>query len=357
MSFSAFRMDMSVIWSSTTQEVTKKMETTAGMSELKLQLMFNENLRKAHAAFLQCFRNHALVVDKEVTKKGIELTEKLEESYGEKLTALRKQAAESASLVLKHKEEVVYLNGLVLAQENLIAAAKHKYDLDKTQNMQEEIEELRCQLEASMQESAHKSFQLSCGEQLIEQLRAEVQEADGVLEAHIRQFEKEKAELERQSSEVRGELKKKREGYKEQLRELQSEFSGYKRDAEKEIEIQSLLNNRRSDALKALESERRRNAAARAKPTTRIGNPEEPPDERDYKPYNVLPAPGCMPSRVYRVDALGKDQAWKEYRGTTPRRQLGKTVFRTLPIPRSLEPGPPTTPVMPTVVLVEPKGR
>lgn len=355
MSFAEFQADLDKIWSSTKQEVGKKVEASVGIPESKLQVLFDENLRKAYNAFLQCFRNHALVVDKEVTRIKSELTEQLEENYGEKLTSLRKQAAESASLVQKRKDEVVFLNGLVLAQDNLIAAAKHKYDLENTQIMHDELAELKTQLATVTQESADKSFQLSCSDQLADQLRSEVNKADGVLRAYTRKFEKEKKELETQLEESRALLKQKENDFKQQMRDFQNMFAAYKKNAEKEIEIQALLNKRRAEAVKALEEERRRHLAARSKPTPRIGNPEEPP-ERDFKPYDVLPAPGSAPAKVYRLDAMGKDQAWKEYRGSDTGRRQHKTKFCTLPTPRTLHPGPPQTPTMPTVVPMPPKS-
>jgi len=63
--------------------------------------MFDANLRKAYANYLQCYRNHTSGVEKDVERIKNECKEQLEKQYAEKLTSLRKQAAEAASLVSK----------------------------------------------------------------------------------------------------------------------------------------------------------------------------------------------------------------------------------------------------------------
>jgi len=102
--------------------------------------------------------------------------------------------------------------------------------------------------------------------------------------------------------------------------------------------MQVLLNQQRAEAIRGLEAERKKHLEARMKVRKRIGNPEEPPEEEDdkFKPYNVLPAMGRSPDRIYRIDAFGQNMAWMEYRN---KRNDVKEVRAPLPLLR----GPPMT--------------
>merc|ERR1711990_782767 len=111
MGFPEFQEALDAVWGSITQDTQKSVDTLHWQQQQhnsgsQLQATFDENLRRARAAFLQCFRNHAVVVDKEVARIKNDISSSFEEMYGEKITILRNKTAEDASMVSKYKEEV-----------------------------------------------------------------------------------------------------------------------------------------------------------------------------------------------------------------------------------------------------------
>jgi len=321
MGFEEFQAELSEIWAATAKEVALKTEVitrSSNLTESLLKQTFDDNLRRAHAAFIQCYRNHAVVVDKEVTRLRKEITTKLEEMYGEKITILRNKTAEDASLVLKYKKEVSFLKGLVTGQENIISSMKQQQDPSKMVTMKEKVRELEKGVQEHARLADDYSFQLTCSTQLVEQLRNELTNAGDVLMFHTRQFNKERKELEQQLMAAQVDSKQKEYAAATVLKENHELFQKFKKKTEKELFLQHILNTRRSEALEQFVEERESLNKTRSKPTPRIGDPDNPPcpmkpeDNLLYHKYDVLPSPGRSPARVYRIDAMGMNQSWKE---------------------------------------------
>lgn len=272
----------------------------------KLQYMeqkFQQKLQRARAAFLQEFRNHAVVVENEVRKIREQLTATLEEKYGEKIASLREQAAEAVGLVQKHRDEIAQLKKLAAAQETYLAAVRHRWGVQDKERLMAEVQRLLKELDEAKTESAELSHQLLCRDELVAQLGSELSALEETLQKQASASEQERHRLEDQLRELREEMQTQQEVFREHLSLYEERFMEYRAKTTAELEIQDILNNRRAEALALMEEERQRHIRARTKPTSRIG----PVEEERFQPYELAK------STRYRVDDMGMDTSWRGY--------------------------------------------
>merc|ERR1719356_1571094 len=88
-------------------------------------------------------------------------------------------------------------------------------------------------------------------------------------------FLEEKRSYDERLRSLRLEMRQQQEQFKEHLQSYEAKFAEYKAKTDAELQIQDILNNRRSEALALMEEERQRHIKARTKPTPRIGMDEE----------------------------------------------------------------------------------
>mmetsp|Transcript_102418 Transcript_102418/g.219142 ORF Transcript_102418/g.219142 Transcript_102418/m.219142 type:complete len:379 (-) Transcript_102418:71-1207(-) len=314
-------------------QVTFDQKELKGLSERKvvqhIEQKFQQQLQRARSAFLQEFRNHSVVVENEVRKIREELTERLEERYGERTSALREKCEEARTLVQKHKDEIVQLKSLVAAQETYLAAVRHRWGLEQKEKLRAEIEELRKELETSRGENADLAHDLVSRNELLEQLGGELSGLESELKRQAGTFAEEKRSYDERLRGLRMEMRSQQEQFKEHLRAYEEKFEEYKAKTDAELQIQDILNNRRTEALALMEEERQRHIKARTKPTSRIGGPasEEAESIAHQAPYDLAK------STRYRVDDMGMDTSWRDY-------QLAETL-QPAPPPANGKPRPP----------------
>merc|ERR1712232_1260005 len=105
------------------------------------------------------------------------------------------------------------------------------------------------------------------------------------------------------------EMKQQQESFSSTIRDYERKFNEYTAKTTAELQIQDLLNTRRSEALAQMEGERQRHTKARTKPTPRIGVEDDPALEARCVPYELAK------DSVYRVDPMGMDTSWRDYQG------------------------------------------
>lgn len=294
-----------------TQEVHLDRKEMKGLGERGtvqyIEKKFQQQLQRARSAFLQEFRNHSVVVESEVEKIREELTKNLELKYGEQIARLKQQAEQADKLVQKHRDEIAHLKGLAAAQETYLMAARHRWGTEQRERLRAEIQTLREELEGSRRETSDLSHQLMCRDELVAQLRAELSAKEMELKKQSGTFAEEKRSYDERLRNLRLEMRNQQDQFTEHLRNYEAMFSEYRAKTTSELEIQDILNNRRSEALAAMDEERQRHIKARTKPTPRIGESPKDDAEAGYVPYELV-----KDSR-YRVDDMGMDTSWRDY--------------------------------------------
>jgi DNA repair exonuclease SbcCD ATPase subunit len=269
----------------------------------QLEQRFQEQLQRARAAFLQEFRNHSVVVECEVRKIREELTEKLEDKYGEKIATLKKQVAEANTLVQKHADEIAQLKKLAGAQEAYLAAVRHRWGLDQRERLRSQIQQLRARAESADRENADLAHQLMCRDELVTQLGGELSALEGELKRQASSFAEEKRTYDDRLRNLRHEMRQQQDQFKDHLAKYEEDFAEYRSKTNAELQIQDIISNRRANALARMEEDHEKLKKARTKPSQRIG---AVPDDGD----TYVLAKGTK----YRVDDMGMDTSWRDYR-------------------------------------------
>lgn len=294
-----------------TQEVHLDRKEMKGLGERGtvqyIEKKFQQQLQRARSAFMQEFRNHSVVVENEVKKIREELTRSLEVKYGEQVAGLKQQAEQADKLVSKHRDEIAHLKSLAAAQEAYLTAARHRWGLEQRERLRGEITSLREEVETLRRESGDLSHQLMCRDELVAQLRAELSALEGELKSQAGTFADEKRAYDERVRALRLEMRNQQDQFKEHLRTYEERFSEYRAKTMSELEIQDILNKRRSEALALMEEERQRHIKARTKPSARIGEVPDAEAESRYESYELV-----KDSR-YRVDDMGMDTGWRDY--------------------------------------------
>lgn len=294
-----------------TQEVQLDRKEMKGLGERGtaqyIEKKFQQQLQRARSAFLQEFRNHSVVVENEVAKIRDELTKNLELKYGEQIAGLKQQAEQADKIVAKHRDEISHLKGLAAAQESYLTAARHKWGLEQRERLRAEIAQLREELEGSRRETSDLSHQLMCRDELVAQLRAELSALEMELKKQAGTFAEEKRSYDEKLRGLRLEMRNQQDQFTEHLRNYEMKFSEYRAKTTSELQIQDILNNRRSEALASMEEERQRHIKARTKPTPRIGDAADAEAESRYEQYDLVK------DTRYRVDDMGMDTGWRDY--------------------------------------------
>jgi hypothetical protein len=293
-----------------TQEVALDPKEVVGLDERDhlqyIEQKFQQQLARARSAFLQCFRNHSVVVESEVKKIREELTVQLDAQYGEKINLLRKQMAECSALVSRHKDEIAHIKGLTTAQESYLSAIRHRWGFEKKEDLKEKIVKLKDELDESKKVAADLNHQLMCRDELVVQLRGELSMLESKLEYQANNFAEEKKEYDERIRNLRLEMKQKEDQFASHLKMYEDRFQEFKSKTTHELQIQEILNKRRSEALSSMEEERERHIKARTKPTPRIGPGGDAEDSR-YQEYDL------HKNTQYRVDDMGMDTSWRDY--------------------------------------------
>eukprot|EP00929_Paragymnodinium_shiwhaense_P044099 TRINITY_DN22627_c0_g1_i1.p1 TRINITY_DN22627_c0_g1~~TRINITY_DN22627_c0_g1_i1.p1 ORF type:complete len:373 (+),score=113.88 TRINITY_DN22627_c0_g1_i1:77-1195(+) len=295
-----------------TQEVTLDRRELAGLTERGVKQFveqkFQDQLLRARAAFLQEFRNHSKVAENDMKKLREELTASLEERYGQKLAELRQQVAESSALVQKHVDEISQLKRLATAQEAYVSAVRHRWGLETKERLRAEIDSLKGEVERRKQENADLSHQLLCRDELVAQLGSELSALEGELKQQASAFAEEKRTYEEKLRSLRLEMRQQQDEFSSTLKNYEDQFNEYRSKTTAELQIQDILNSRRSEALQQMEEERQRHIKARTKPSDRIGKTfQTETDEEHYEPYDLAK------NVRYRVDNMGMDTSWRDY--------------------------------------------
>jgi len=266
-----------------------------------IEQKFQAHLQRARAAFLQEFRNHAVVVETEVRKIREEMTEKMEDKYGKMLGELRESVIGTEGLVQAQKAEISQLKGVVAAQETYMTAAKHKEHLeDLTQSLDKQLENARGEI-------ADLKHSLACREEMLRQVTGDVASLEAELNHHKVTSEEEKREAEERYQILHKAMQQQQKQFSEHIQRYSQEFHQYKEKASDQMQILAILNRRLKEALRNMEEERERLILARTKPTPRIGE-EVDEDELPEEPVDLDPSP------VYRTDDMGMDTAWRDYK-------------------------------------------
>eukprot|EP00928_Gymnodinium_smaydae_P062970 TRINITY_DN46686_c0_g1_i1.p1 TRINITY_DN46686_c0_g1~~TRINITY_DN46686_c0_g1_i1.p1 ORF type:complete len:389 (+),score=97.06 TRINITY_DN46686_c0_g1_i1:48-1169(+) len=297
-----------------TEEVHIDRKELRGLGDRSAQQLvaerFQQQLLRARAAFLQEFRNHAVQVDAEVKKIREQISAKLEEEYGDKIAQLRQKGAETAALVAKHLDEIAQLKRLTSSQESYLAAVRHRWGLETKERLRGEIDGLKEQAEVARKEIASLSHQLLCRNELVAQLGSELTSSREELERHVGAFADERREYEEKIRSLRLDMKQQQEAFDKTLKEYELKFCEYRAKTTSELQIQDIIGKRRAEALALMEEERQRHLIARSKPTPRIGIGPDGEEEPRCAPYEM-----CSDTR-YRVDDMGMDTSWRDYRLT-----------------------------------------
>lgn len=295
-----------------TQEVHLDRKEMKGLNERGtvqyIEKKFQQQLQRARSSFLQEFRNHSVVVENEVEKIREELTKSLELKYGEQIAGLKQQAEQADKLVSKHRDEIAHLKGLAAAQEAYLTAARHRWGTEQRERMRAEITTLREEIEASRRETSDLSHQLMCRDELVAQLRGELSQLEADLKRQAGTFAEEKRAYDERLRGLRLEMRNQQDQFKEHLRAYDERFSEYRAKTTSELEIQDILNNRRSEALEAMDEERQRHIKARTKPTERIGD-----GEREVEIDSTCGTYELAKGTRYRVDDMGMSTDWRDY--------------------------------------------
>jgi hypothetical protein len=247
------------------------------------------------------------VVESEVRKIREELTKILELKYGEQIAGLKQQAELADKLVSKHRDEIAHLKGLAAAQESYLTAARHRWGLEQRERLRIEIGSLREELDSSKAETGDLLHQLMCRDELVAQLRGELSQLETELKRQAGVFAEEKRSYDEKQRGLRLEMRNQQDQFKEHLRDYEVRFSEYRAKTSSELQIQDILNHRRSEALANMEEERQLHIKARTKPSARIGEVPETQNVDTCGPYELVKG------TRYRVDPMGMDTGWRDY--------------------------------------------
>merc|ERR1719253_396371 len=293
-------------WKSySTQEVIPRHMRFQGGDEAKLaehmryvEQQYQHQLARARTAFLQQFRNHSVVVESEVKRIRAELEEQLSDKYGEKIQHLQTETAKTAATVKKHREEIDALKQLAMVQEAFIVALRHKWNQEQTEELHAEIDGLKQQNAQLVQDKGDLAQQLFARDSLVNELRAELGKVEAKLERQVSVFTEEKKTMEERYRVLRSDARQAEELATKKQREYEEMFQEYKAMTTKELQIQQILNRRRTEALEQMDEERKRHIQARTKPTPRIGV--------EFADYELQPT-------SFETDALGHDTSWSRW--------------------------------------------
>lgn len=320
-----------------TQEVALDPKEVVGLDQSKyIEQKYQQQLAKARSAFLQCFRNHSVVVESEVKKIREELTVQLDAQYGEKINLLRKQMAECSALVSRHKDEIAHIKGLTTAQESYLSAIRHRWGFEKKERLKDEIAKLKEELEESKKVAADLDHQLMCRDELVVQLRGELSMLESKLEYQANNFAEEKKEYDERIRNLRLEMKQKEDQFASHLKMYEDKFQEFKSKTSHELQIQEILNKRRSEALSSMEEERERHIKARTKPTPRIG-PSGEIEEPRFNEYEL------GKNTQYRVDDMGMDTGWRDYQISDMKVPQKRHLLPKFKVDRARKPAPAAT--------------
>jgi hypothetical protein len=211
--------------------------------------------------------------------------------------------AECSALVSRHKDEIAHIKGLTTAQESYLSAIRHRWGFEQKERLKEEIAKLREELGESKKVADDLNHQLMCRDELVVQLRGELSMLESKLEYQANNFAEEKKEYDERIRNLRLEMKQKEDQFASHLKMYEDRFQEFKSKTTHELQIQDILNKRRSEALTLMEEERERHIKARTKPTPRIG----PDYDERYTDYDL------SKDTQYRVDDMGMDTSWRDY--------------------------------------------
>jgi len=143
-----------------------------------------------------------------------------------------------------------------------------------------------------------------CRDELVVQLRGELSMLESKLEYQANNFAEEKKEYDERIRNLRLEMKQKEDQFASHLKMYEDRFQEFKSKTTHELQIQEILNKRRSEALSSMEEERERHIKARTKPTPRIGPVDGDGGFQEYDLHK---------NTQYRVDDMGMDTSWRDY--------------------------------------------
>mmetsp|Transcript_71700 Transcript_71700/g.115758 ORF Transcript_71700/g.115758 Transcript_71700/m.115758 type:complete len:386 (-) Transcript_71700:30-1187(-) len=277
-----------------------------------IEQKFQQHLQRARAAFLQEFRNHAVVVESEVRKIREELTARMEEKYGEKLASFRDKFQQSESLVQSLRAEIAQLKSLTAAQETYLTAARHRWGLDQQEQLRDQAQKLREDLELANSEIADLSHQLTCRDELVSQFGTELSGLEGELKRQAGTFAEEKRDLDDRVNGLQTEMQQMQKVFNDHLQTYEESFGSYRTKTTEELQIQDILNARLSEALGLMEEERKTHIKARTKPSARIGESQDDVDADGY-PKELFQSYDMTKNARYRKDDMGMDTSWRDY--------------------------------------------
>jgi len=179
-----------------------------------------------------------------------------------------------------------------------MGAIRHRWGFERNERLKDEIAKLKEEVEDSKKVAADLNHQLMCRDELVVQLRGELSMLESKLEYQANNFAEEKKEYDERIRNLRLEMKQKEDQFASHLKMYEDRFQEFKSKTTHELQIQEILNKRRSEALSSMEEERERHIKARTKPTPRIGPVEE---------YDLAK------NTQYRVDDMGMDTSWRDY--------------------------------------------
>eukprot|EP00933_Yihiella_yeosuensis_P061495 TRINITY_DN64317_c0_g1_i1.p1 TRINITY_DN64317_c0_g1~~TRINITY_DN64317_c0_g1_i1.p1 ORF type:complete len:375 (-),score=88.42 TRINITY_DN64317_c0_g1_i1:152-1276(-) len=274
-----------------------------------IEQKFQAQLQRARAAFLQEFRNHAVVVENEVRKIRDELTSRMEERYGEKIAALREQLTQSEGLVQSHRLEIAQLKSLTAAQETYLTAARHRWGLEHKVDLKSQVQTLAEEKNKATKETEDLKHQLMCRDELVSQLGGELSALETELKRQANSHTEETRDAEERVQGLLTEMQLQQKAFIGHLSSYEEQFAVYKAKTERELALRDILNTRLSEALQLMDEERKRHIKANTKPTARIGEDgESEDDEARYQPYQL------EKNAKYRIDDMGMDTSWRDYK-------------------------------------------
>mmetsp|Transcript_6241 Transcript_6241/g.14931 ORF Transcript_6241/g.14931 Transcript_6241/m.14931 type:complete len:380 (+) Transcript_6241:48-1187(+) len=331
-----FSVAMDKAWKTfASQEVVVDSKELKGLGDRQvvqhIEQKFQQQLKSARGAFLQEFRNHSVVVESEVKRIREELTAKLEEKYGDKIAAMKRQMDSYIASLAKNKEEIQQLQSLAAAQEAYLSAVRHKWGFEQKERLKAEIDSLRTELEKVSRENEDLTYQLMCRDELVTQLRGELSTLEGELKRQASSFTDEKRIYDERQRSLRLEMRQQQDVFKDHLKQYEERFSEYQQKTAAQIQILDTLNRRQCAALKSMEEERERHIQARTKPSPRIGEEtEEDVNAIDDIPEATLGPYDLAKDSRYRVDDMGMDTSWRDYQLGVDKQptRAGKPKFR-----------------------------
>jgi hypothetical protein len=150
-------------------------------------------------------------------------------------------------------------------------------------------------------------------DEMVAQYEGELSARELELTRQASGFAEEKRGYDEKIRGLRLEMNKQQDQFKDHLRQYEEKFAEYRARTSAELQIQDILNNRRSEALANMEEERQRHIKARTKPSGRIGPAgeaevaeSEAQLSEEYEAYKLA-------GGSYRVDDMGMDTSWRDY--------------------------------------------